>query len=159
MTYIFIAFSIGLFIVVSMLLNSKLAEAKGPLKGSRASFIAGLITISTVLLFSKEVSSLLRHNHLNNPIWAYAGGIIYVLVLFGFNAAVPNIPIIYSTILAFAGQLFSGLILDYIIYGNFSIGKLIGFFLILAGGVYNIQLDFNKQADLDDNLEILDVSS
>lgn len=147
MTYIFIAFSIGFFIVVSMLLNSKLAEAKGTLSGSRDSFIAGFITISTVLYFSKEYSALLKYNHIDNPIWVYAGGVIYVAVLFGFNKAVPKIPIVYSTVIAFIGQLFSGLILDYIIYNTFSYGKLMGFVLIFAGTLYNMRIDSQEKAN------------
>jgi len=57
------------------------------------------------------------------------------------NIIIPKIPTIYSTLLIFIGQLFTGIVLDYLTGMEISKGKVVGGLLILAGMAYNSMID------------------
>jgi transporter family-2 protein len=63
------------------------------------------------------------------------------MVVASSNIVIPKIPTIYSTLLIFIGQIFTGIIIDYFRAGFVSKGKVIGGVLILVGILYNSNVD------------------
>ena len=63
------------------------------------------------------------------------------MVVASSNIIIPKIPIIYTSLLIFVGQLFTGILIDYLRIGFVSKGKIIGGILILLGLIYNSNVD------------------
>jgi len=55
----------------------------------------------------------------------------------------PRISSFYLTLFIFIGQLFMGIVIDYITLGKASTGKVIGGILVLIGLAYNLIVDKN----------------
>ncbi|MBU3112444.1 DMT family transporter [Clostridium lacusfryxellense] len=75
------------------------------------------------------------------PLWIFLGGVLGVIVVSSSSIVIPKIPTIYTTLLIFIGQLFTGIIIDYFRDGFISKGKIIGGLLILLGIIYNSNVD------------------
>jgi transporter family-2 protein len=140
MLYIILAFITGVFVLLSMIVNSKLSEKVGVFQGTFINFLVGLIcAILLVLVVEGNIGSAEKLTVF--PLWFYLGGFIGVMVVAISNIIIPKIPTIYSTLFIFIGQLFIGIILDYFTGNEVSKGKLIGGILILAGMTYNSMVD------------------
>jgi transporter family-2 protein len=124
-----------------MIINSHLAKKIGVFQGTFINYVMGLLFTVVVLLVrnnSIDVSFQLLYEI---PFWAYLGGLIGVVVVAVSNIIIPQIPTIYTTLLIFSGQLFTGIIIDYFAGGLISKGKIIGGVLIIAGLTYNFNVD------------------
>ncbi|MCY6369489.1 DMT family transporter [Clostridium ganghwense] len=141
MLYIILAFAAGCLVILSMIINSHLAKRIGVFQGTFINYIVGLLFTVIVLLFRNNAINLSFNNLSQIPFWAYLGGLIGVIVVAISNVIIPKIPTIYSTLLIFLGQLFTGIIIDSFTGNLISKGKLIGGFLIIAGLVYNFNVD------------------
>ena len=75
------------------------------------------------------------------PSWAYIGSVLGVGVVFLSNYMAVRISAFYLTLLIFIGQLFSGVLIDFVILDSLSLGKLLGGLLVLIGLSYNLYLD------------------
>lgn len=139
--YIFLAFISGIMVILSMLTNSHLATKVGILKSNKINFLVGLISITIILLITKQFSKDIFSNLPNKDYWIYSAGLVGITVVCISSSIMLKIPTIYSTLLIFTGQIFTGIIIDYIILNNFSFGKLIGGILILSGLLYNSIID------------------
>lgn len=139
--YIMISLLAGGCTIISMTLNSQLAQRIGLLQSSLINFIAGLIPTVLFLIFTRSNLISAFSNLEVNRIWICLGGAIGILVVITSNIVIPKIPVIYSTLLIFIGQLFIGTIIDYFMGMPISKGKLIGGVLILAGLFYNFRVD------------------
>jgi bacterial/archaeal transporter family-2 protein len=147
MIYIVIALVTGSMVVLSMVINSKLAGKVGVLPGTLVNYTVGLIGI-TLFLFLKQGGMGIELNALESaPLWAYFGGAVGVFVVSLSNVVIPKIPTIYSSILIFIGQISMGMAIDYFLLDIVSVGKLAGAALIFAGLLYNFGVD------RDDSLE------
>ncbi len=141
--YFFIAFLGGVSVVASRILNSKLSDHIGIFPGSFYNFLGGLIF--TVLIFIVLV--IFKHSPLENlvltgfPLIYYFGGLIGVAITALSNYFVPKISAFYFTLFMFTGQLISSMIFDYILTKEFTMGKLIGAVLVIAGLVMNLLVD------------------
>ncbi len=148
MIYIAFAFFTGCLTIISMIINSKLAEKIGMLQGILMNYLVGLLFSIIFMLvnfnsmnFSTEIFSLI-------PFWAYLGGVIGIIGIAINNAVLPKIGAIYATLLIFIGQLFMGITIDFFIGNSISKGKIIGGLLILGGMVYNSYIDKKQFAPL-----------
>lgn len=141
MLYIILAFIAGCLVLLSMIINSHLAKKIGIFQGTFVNYIVGLLFTILVLLFSNTTINLSFNSLSKIPFWAYLGGLIGVLVVTISNIIIPKIPTIYSTLLIFSGQLFTGIIIDYFTSNLISKGKIIGGLLIIAGLTYNFNID------------------
>lgn len=141
MLYIILAFIAGCLVLLSMIINSHLAKKIGIFQGTFVNYIVGLLFTILVLLFTNNTINLSFNSLSKIPFWAYLGGLIGVLVVTISNIVIPKIPTIYSTLLIFSGQLFTGIIIDYFTSNLISKGKIIGGFLIIAGLTYNFNID------------------
>ncbi len=141
--YILIAFLGGVSVVASRILNSKLSQHIGIFSGSFYNFLGGLIF--TILLFI--VLIIFNQSPLENiafvgfPLIYYFGGLLGLAITALSNYYVPKISAFYFTLFMFTGQLFSSMIFDYILFQDFSIGKLLGAILVIIGLAMNLQVD------------------
>lgn len=141
MIYIAIAFATGSMVVLSMVINSKLAARIGVFSGTLVNYTVGLLGITVFLLLKDRGIKVEMGIFETIPIWAYFGGAVGVLVVSLSNVVIPKIPTIYSSILIFIGQISMGMLIDYFLLDIISPGKLLGSGLILVGLLYNFNID------------------
>lgn len=138
---IIIAIAAGITIVIGRIINSRLAEQIGTLQGTLINYVVGFIISILILFISSETLSITNIQFNKIPLWAYLGGAVGVAVVMLSNYITPRISSFYSTLFLFIGQLFVGIIIDYVMLKNFSLGKLVGGVFVFLGLVYNLRLD------------------
>ena len=140
--YIVIAAFTGALVILSMVTNSRLSEGVGIFQGVFINYVVGLVASIIILLFNLKTVSIAS----NIPWWAYAGGLFGLTVVALSNVLIPKIPTIYTTLLIFLGQLFTGMVIDFFTGNTISKGKFIGGILICAGLYYNLEVDKKELA-------------
>ena len=73
-------------------------------------------------------------------------GVIGLSIVAISNILIPKIPTIYTTLLIFVGQLFTGIVIDFFTGSYISTGKFIGGILICGGLFYNLMIDKRELA-------------
>jgi len=141
MIYIILAVLCGCITIISMIINSHLAKIIGVFQGTLINYIVGLTTTILLIIIVKSSMNLSFSSFNKIPLWALLGGMIGVAVVASSNIILPKIPTIYTTLLIFIGQLFTGILIDYFRVGFVSKGKIIGGILILLGLLYNSNVD------------------
>jgi len=141
MIYIILAVLCGCITIISMIINSQLAKIIGVFQGTLINYIVGLTTTILLIIIVKSSMNLSFSSFNKIPLWALLGGMIGVAVVASSNIILPKIPTIYTTLLIFIGQLFTGILIDYFRVGFVSKGKIIGGILILLGLLYNSNVD------------------
>ena len=81
----------------------------------------------------------------------YIGGLIggvFILIGMGSTSApsILKIPVVYSTLLMFSGQMLCAIVIDAIVMGDFSWQKLLGAIIVVLGIFYNSKVD-EKEAN------------
>lgn len=135
------AFFSGCIVILTMVMNSRLAMKIGVFQGTFINYVVGFLFSILVLLINYKNVSLSVKTLSYIPFWAYLGGLMGVVVVSISNIVIPKIGAIYSTLLIFIGQLFTGIVIDFFIGSFISKGKIIGGLLILGGMVYNSHVD------------------
>ncbi len=156
MLYILLAILSGVSVVISRIINSKLAEEIGTFQGTFFNYLTGLITSTIFLLITKDYINIPPIHELNLPIYSYLGGSIGILVVVLSNYTTPKVSSFSLTLLVFIGQLSIGIIIDYFNSNTLSIGKLIGGLFILIGLTYNILVD--KKIEESKSIDMLNVN-
>ncbi|MCI6668914.1 DMT family transporter [Romboutsia timonensis] len=146
MIYILLAILAGISIVTSRVINFSLADKIGVFQGTFFNYVVGLLFSIIFLVISNENIFIESVLFTLLPWWAYLGGLVGVGVVVLSTYLTPKISTFYLTIFIFLGQLFTGVIIDYFILDEFSIGKIFGGILVLIGVVYNLVLDNKKVA-------------
>lgn len=141
MLYIILAVFCGCITIISMIINSHLAKKIGTLQGTLINYIVGLTTTILLMIIVKSSANLPFSSFIKIPWWALLGGLLGVAVVASSNIVLPKIPTIYTTLLIFIGQLFTGILIDYFRVGFISKGKIIGGILILLGLLYNSNVE------------------
>ncbi|WP_410983181.1 DMT family transporter [Bacillus cereus] len=141
MLYICIAILAGISIVVARIINANLAAKIGIFQGTFFNYITGLFFSFLFLLFSNESLHVSTATLQSIPFVVYLGGLVGVIVIVLSNYITPKISSFYLTLLIFVGQLFMGVLIDFLNSGDVSIGKIVGGFLVLLGLTYNLLLD------------------
>ena len=141
MLYIILAVLCGCITIVSMIINSHLAKKIGVFQGTLINYIVGLFSTILLIIIVKNSVNLSFSSFNKIPLWALLGGLLGVMVVASSNIIIPKIPTIYTTLLIFIGQLFTGILIDYFRVGFVSKGKIIGGILILLGLIYNSNVD------------------
>lgn len=139
--YIFIALITGVLVIGSMIVNSRLGDRIGLFQGVLVNYTVGLFFAILFLLFNLNSVTLTPQVITNIPIWAYLGGVLGFIIVAISNIIIPKIPTIYTTLLIFMGQLFTGIIIDSLGGNIISKGKVIGGILIFFGLLYNLRID------------------
>lgn len=130
----------GLSIVIARTMNAQLSEHSSVFTGTFLNFATGLLGSFIILIGSIAVGATTFSSAETN-ILLYTGGLIGVLVIALSNITVAKLSSLTSTLLLFAGQVFTGIILDALLTGKFSKGILIGSVIVSAGLVLNILSD------------------
>ena len=139
--YFSMAVLAGISIVVARIINANLANRIGLFQGTVFNYLTGVLFSLIFLLFSKEMLSLGNIDWKSIPIWAYLGGIVSVAVVVLSSYVTPKISVFYQTLFVFIGQLFVGIIVDFVVLNQLSIGKVMGGILVLVGLTLNLVLD------------------
>ncbi|MBU3210315.1 DMT family transporter [Clostridium algidicarnis] len=141
MLYIILAFIGGALVTLASIINSRLGKEIGVIQGTVINYTVGLICILLVCIFNGSLFKMSTEGFSGIPLWAYLGGMVGVAVVILSNVIIPKIPVIYSTLLIFIGQIVTGIIVDYIFGNPISKGKFIGCTFIILGLVYNSNID------------------
>lgn len=144
MIYIILAFLCGGLTIISMIVNANLGKKVGVFQGGFINYAVGLSGTLLIMLIL-EVTGNFKISEFNGiPFYAFLGGFIGVMVVVASNVVIPKIPALYSTILIFIGQIFTGIIIDYLRVGSISMGKIVGGLIIIGGMAFNSYIDKTK---------------
>lgn len=131
----------GILTILSMVINSALGRRIGVMKGTFVNFLGGIICSSLVLLVLGSEKNITIVEISKMPTYIFLGGALGVVVVISSNKIIPKIPVVYSTLLFFIGQIVAGIIIDYFLIGEVSTKKLIGAAIITLGILYNARID------------------
>ncbi|MDA3809099.1 MAG: DMT family transporter [Spirochaetaceae bacterium] len=136
------AFIAGVLVILSMIINSQLSLSVGIFHGVQRNYLVGLIGSIIVLIILKVplLDSLFLIPDIN-PILLIGGGLLGVLVVAGINKTLPRIPVVYTTLLIFAGQAVAGILIDLFVLNEVSFRKVTGVLIILSGLFLNMMID------------------
>lgn len=141
MIYIIIAMLSGVSIVLSRLINANLAERIGLFQSTFYNFLTGLMFSTIIFLFINESYDLSSLSNFTVPFYAYFGGLIGVFSITLSNYTAPKISAFYMTLLIFIGQIVTGIIIDYFLLNELSMGKIVGSIFVTIGLSYNLYID------------------
>lgn len=130
---LFFAILAGANIVLCRFLNSGNAMKNGLSMSTLMNYITGLVTSCIVLWISGEAAPQGLPAFEITSILMYLGGTVGVVTILLSNYLTPRMPAFLQTLLIFIAQLLTALLLDYLLIGSFSLGKLLGGLLVLAG--------------------------
>jgi bacterial/archaeal transporter family-2 protein len=144
MVYMILAFLCGGLTIISMIINANLGKKLGVFQGGFVNYAVGLSVTLIIILILKIIGKFEINNFTGIPFYAFLGGFIGVMVVVASNIVIPKIPAVYTTVLIFIGQIFAGIIIDYLRVGSISLGKIFGGLLIIGGMMYNSSVDKTK---------------
>ena len=129
-----IIFSIlsGVTIVLSRSVNGMLSKKMGAYQGTFYNYFTGFMTSLMLVLMIVGVQHINISLDKTN-LMMYLGGIIGVFNILILNIIVPRISPVILTLLSFIGQLVSGMVIDAFVYNMFSISKILGCLIVIAG--------------------------
>lgn len=139
------AFTTGVTIVVSRVINAGLSERIGGMQGSFINHLVGLpITVAAVLLLGRS-EPLFTGVSLHPSVWAFTGGLLGVTVVYLCNRVVPHVSSFRFTLLGFVGQIAAGLVIDRLSGQPSSETMILGTVLIALGLAANMLLDRRRK--------------
>ncbi len=134
----------GVTIVLARMCNARLAQQCGPHYSSLMNYITGLIGSLIMFVFMGAAANA-AFPAPGGSITMYLGGALGLVSVYMLNVIAHRMPATQLTLLIFAGQLFTGLVLDYFLTHKFSAGTLAGGLIVLAGLTVNILSDKKSQ--------------
>ena len=134
----------GILTTLSMIVNSSLGKKIGVLQSTCINYIVGLICSTLVLVVLGNSINVTTETFAKMPFYVFLGGAIGVSVVYLSNIIIPKIPVVYSTLLLFVGQVITGIIIDFFMMSEISFSKLIGAIIIILGILYNSRIDEKK---------------
>lgn len=143
--YISTAIIAGVAVIITRILNANIAIEIGLLKGTLVNYIVGFSVSIVILMFSTDSIKTTLPLLQSIPWWIYTGGIMGIAVVSLSSYLTHKISSFYMTLLVFIGQIFGGLVIDYFVGTEISIGKIVGGALVMAGLIYNLNIDRNTK--------------
>ncbi|NLI53289.1 MAG: DMT family transporter [Clostridiales bacterium] len=134
-------FGSGMSLVVSRSYNARLADNTSVYISTFFNYVFGLLTAIPVFLFFGVKEPILLGFTLAPHWWTYLGGAIGVITVWLSNVVVVKIPQLYVTLLMFVGQVFTGVLLDALLDGAFSMANIAGGALVALGLALNLLLE------------------
>ncbi len=131
----------GVLTTLSMIVSSALGKKIGLIQSTIIHYIGGLIGGVFILIGMGSASAPSIIDLSKMPLYIFLGGIMGVIVVYISNIVIPKIPVVYSTLLMFSGQMICAIIIDTIIIGEFSLKKLLGAIIVVLGIFYNSKID------------------
>lgn len=145
MFYLLLSIIPGVIIVVSRILNTKLSETTGVMGSTFFNYFTASIAAIILFVFSGEKFHFLNLSSV--PAYGYLGGILGVVIVMLNSVVTPKMSSFYVTLLIFIGQLFTGILIDYLTSGELSLSKIAGGALVAVGLVYNLYVDYTADSD------------
>ena len=139
----------GVMVVLSMVMNSRLSRSTGVFQGVFLNYATGLLTsmvffvVCLALGFSDPGNGTAHARG-----YAYLGAFFGIGIVASCNVVIPKIPVVYSAVLIFLGQIVTGIFLDTLLSGFFDGYKALGAALITAGLLVNSRIDAEKSASV-----------
>lgn len=138
----FFAMIAGCMVVLSMVMNSRLARSLGVFEGAFINFAVGLVTSALVIVASVGLGAKFFGGTGTLPPWyAYGGALLGVAIVAASNIVIPRIPVVYSAVLIFLGQIIAGLALDAAVSANMDWHKTAGAACMALGLFINARID------------------
>ena len=131
----------GILTTLSMLVNSSLGKKIGVIQSTCINYIVGLICSAIVLVILGSSINISIDTFSKIPFYMFLGGAVGVSVVYLSNIIIPKIPVVYSTLLLFVGQVITGIIIDFFVMSELSFTKLIGAIIIIIGLLFNSKID------------------
>jgi transporter family-2 protein len=129
-----IAALVGANTVVARYLNTIYARHNGLPMGTLANYVTGLAASLLILLLMGAPVSFQPIGQVTfRTVAMFLGGAVGVGLIQLFIYITPRMPAFLATLLIFLSQLGVGLALDFILTGDFSLGKLLGGLMVLLG--------------------------
>ncbi|MCK8061211.1 MULTISPECIES: DMT family transporter [unclassified Fusibacter] len=131
-----LAFLGGLIIVTSKYINHTAAKEMGLLPGSVINYIMGSITaLVLALIFVGKLDGLTRLSEI--PWYFFLAGVFGLVAMIISNATLSRLPVLHSTTLIVTSQMITALVIDYLIFGQFSWVKSIGAAVVVVALVWD----------------------
>jgi bacterial/archaeal transporter family-2 protein len=145
MIYYFFAVFSGFIVIFNLVVNSRLAKKTDIYLGTFSNYLFGSAAALVLVLIMGEDIAL--KGTAASPAYYFAG-VFGVAIVVIYNAIIHKIPLIYSTILGYIGQMTMGAVIDIMLGNAFTPGRMIGLTLISAGFLYNMNIDKKLQAKI-----------
>ena len=130
---ILLAVLYGCFDVVSRMANVQATRYLGTVNGSFLNyFIGALVCLSVVLITGGGQVDLAGFR--GAPWWMYLGAVCGLIGFLFMIVGIRRVEVFQSSVLLLLGQLGGSMLLDRIIYGEFTTLELVGI-LMVAGGI------------------------
>ncbi|EHI99819.1 protein of unknown function DUF606 [Clostridium sp. DL-VIII] len=149
MFYVLISIAAGAIVVISRILNTKLSETVGLIESSFFNYLTGIFAALILFLIFRDTITLSQLY--NIPAYAYLGGILGVVIVILNSVITPKMSSFYATLIIFIGQLFTGIIIDWITFKTLPFAKIVGGFLVVAGLAYNLHVDSEAEKSAEPN--------
>lgn len=130
----------GVLTTLSMVVSSSLGKKIGLIQSTIIHYIGGLIGGIFILIGMGSVSVPSIIDMSRMPLYIFLGGIMGVMVVYASNVVIPKIPVVYSTLLMFSGQMLCAIVM-----GDFSWKKLLGAIIVILGIFYNSKIDEKEE--------------
>jgi transporter family-2 protein len=134
-------FGSGISLIVSRSYNARLANNTSVYVSTFFNYVCGLLTAIPVFLILGARETAFPALMFSQQWWTYLGGAIGVFTVWLSNVVVVKIPQLYVTLLMFVGQVFTGVLLDALLSGAFSLANIAGGALVALGLALNLLLE------------------
>ncbi|MDO5520075.1 MAG: DMT family transporter [bacterium] len=141
MLFIILSILSGVTCVLSRVINFALSEKTGSYQSTFFNFLTGLLGSIVLFIVSNETFHFFDVSAYSGSWWIYTGGLVGVVGVTLQIVLSGKISSFYLTLFLFVGQLFAGMIIDYIVVHSISIYQLVGGTLVLIGLSYNLWID------------------
>lgn len=138
---VILSFSTGVLLVLTQILNAKLADKTNIYTSVFFNFVIGLTTSIPVFLLLGRGEPMVTNFSLCPDVYMYLGGMMGVTLVFISNITILKISVFYMTLFIFIGQIFSGIVIDTILTQSFSILNVIGGICTSSGLILNLYLE------------------
>lgn len=136
---IILSLATGVSIVLSRFVNAMLAERTNVLVSTWYNFMVGFVVTTVVWGFAYFVGASGPITlEISPKLWIYTGGLLGICGVALSSLCAKKIPALILTLIMFVGQLFAGILLDYVLLRVLSIPTLIGGILTTIGLVISV---------------------
>lgn len=144
MIYILLSILTGVIIVVSRILNTRLSHEIGLIESSYFNYLTGAVTSIVLFLIMDEHFNFVSLKDV--PLYGYLGGVLGVIIVILNSVVSPKLSAFYVTLLIFVGQLFTGVLIDWLIAGTLPLTKILGGIIVVIGLSFNLIVDAKDSA-------------
>lgn len=141
MIMIILAIFGGVLTTLSMVVSSALGKRIGVMQSTFIHYIGAVITSVLLIFILGSAVDVILVDLSKMPFYIFLGGLLGICIVYSSNIVIPKIPVVYSTLLMFIGQVTAGIIIDTIVIGEFSFMKLLGAAVVVLGILYNSRID------------------